>query len=107
MIWTGDVNKQQGYWVKGSDKKNLNKLIEHGCQPQLIIIKMVLFHYRNREGSIVSRNDVSKPFNRSGGDCKEEVFLYVFKNINDEKFEKHQIIPTTINDTFRIEKADI
>ena len=27
--------------------------------------------------------------------------------LNDEKFEKHQIIPTTINDTFRIEKADI
>ena len=37
----------------------------------------------------------------------KKVFLYCF-NINDEKFEKHSsiIIPTTINDTFRIEKAD-
>ena len=53
------------------------------------------------------RNDVSKPFSRSGGDCRDEASLYIFKNIEDKKFEKHQIIPTTINDTFRIEKADV
>jgi len=42
---------------------------------------------------VCKRKDVSKPFSRSGGDCKDEAFLYVFKNINDKKFEKHQIIP--------------
>ena len=52
------------------------------------------------------RKDSTKPFNRSGGDCKEEAFLYIFEN-KDNSNEKHQIIPTTINDAFRIEKADI
>ena len=33
--------------------------------------------------------------------------MYVFKNNNDSSFEKHQVIPTTINDSFKIEKADV
>ena len=49
---------------------------------------------------------ISKPFNQAGGDCKEQALLYVFKNINDENL-KNIKIPTTIHDTFRIEKADI
>ena len=58
-------------------------------------------------GKACKRNDITKPFSRSGGDCKDEAFLYIFKNIGDKNFEKHQIIPTSINDSFRIEKADI
>ena len=33
--------------------------------------------------------------------------MYVFKNKNDEKFEKHQVLETSINDAFSIEKADV
>ena len=54
-----------------------------------------------------TEKDVAKPFSRSGGDCKDEEFMYIFKNNNDSSFEKHQVIPASINDTFRIEKADI
>ena len=108
LIWTGDVNKQQGYWVKGSDKKEFKQADRAWMSATIDYNKDGFVDTIGIEKEVLcKRNDVSKPFNRSGGDCKEEVFLYVFKNINDEKFEKHQIIPTTINDTFRIEKADI
>ena len=33
--------------------------------------------------------------------------MNIFKNVNDEKFEKHQVLPTKVNSSFRIEKADI
>ena len=108
LIWTGDVNKQQGYWVKGSDKKEFKQADRAWMSATIDYNKDGFVDTIGIEKEVLcKRNDVSRPFNRSGGDCKEEVFLYVFKNINDEKFEKHQIIPTTINDTFRIEKADI
>ena len=108
LIWTGDVNKQQGYWVKGSDKKEFKQADRAWMSATIDYNKDGFIDTIGIEKEVLCRrNDVSKPFNRSGGDCKEEVFLYVFKNINDERFEKHQIIPTTINDTFRIEKADI
>ena len=108
LIWTGDVNKQQGYWVKGSDKKEFKQADRAWMSATIDYNKDGFIDTIGIEKEVLCRrNDVSKPFNRSGGDCKEKVFLYVFKNINDEKFEKHQIIPTTINDTFRIEKADI
>jgi hypothetical protein len=108
LIWTGDVNKQQGYWVKGSDKKEFKQADRAWMSATIDYNKDGFVDTIGIEKEVLcSRNDVSKPFNRSGGDCKEDVFLYIFKNINDEKFEKHQIIPTTINDTFRIEKADV
>ena len=36
LIWTGDVTKKPGYWVRlrVQIKKNLNRQIEHGCLPQ-------------------------------------------------------------------------
>ncbi len=108
LIWTGDVNKQQGYWVKGSEKKEFKQADRAWMSATIDYNKDGFIDTIGIEKEVLCRrNDISRPFNRSGGDCKEEVFLYVFKNINDEKFEKHQIIPTTINDTFRIEKADI
>ena len=108
LIWTGDVNKKPGYWVEGSDKKEFKQADRSWMSTSIDY---------NNDGYIDSvgiekevsckRNDVSKPFSRSGGDCRDEASLYIFKNIEDKKFEKHQIIPTTINDTFRIEKADV
>ena len=108
LIWTGDVAKKPGYWIEGSDKKEF-KLADRAW-----ISASIDF---NNDGYIDSlgiekevvckRNDPNKPFSRSGGDCKDEAFLYVFKNVNNKKFEKHQIIPTSINDSFRIEKADV
>tara|TARA_B100000925_G_scaffold21452_1_gene14568 strand:- start:403 stop:1986 length:1584 start_codon:yes stop_codon:yes gene_type:complete len=108
LIWTGDVNKEQGYWVKDSNKKEFRQADRAWMS--------VALDYNNdgfvdsigiEKNVLCKRKDISKPFKRSGGDCKDDSFLYIFKNINDEKFEKHQIIPTTINDTFRIEKADL
>ena len=37
---------------------------------------------------VCKRNDPTKPFNRSGGDCKDAAFMYVFKNNNNSSFEK-------------------
>jgi len=108
LIWTGDVNEQQGYWVKGSNKNEFK-------QADRAWMSAVL-DYNNdgftdsigiEKNVLCKRDDISKPFKRSGGDCRDDAFLYIFKNINNEKFEKQQIIPTTINDAFRIEKADI
>jgi len=108
LIWTGDVNKKPGYWVEGSGKKEFKQADRAWMSTSIDY---------NEDGFIDSigiekevsckRKDASKPFSRSGGDCRDEAFLYIFKNINDEKFEKHQVIPTSINDTFRIEKADL
>ena len=108
LIWTGDVNKKPGYWVEGSNKKEFKQADRSWMSTSVDY---------NNDGFIDSvgiekvvsckRDDISKPFSRSGGDCRDEAFLYIFRNIEDKKFEKHQIIPTTINDTFRIEKADI
>ena len=108
LIWTGDVQKKPGYWVKDTNKKEF-KLADRAWMSASIDF--------NNDGYIDSlgiekevvckRKDTSKPYSRSKGDCKDEAYLYVFKNLNNKKFEKHQIIPTTINDTFRIEKADI
>ena len=108
LIWTGDVQKKPGYWVKDTNKKEF-KLADRAWMSASIDF--------NNDGYIDSlgiekevvckRKDTSKPFSRSKGDCKDEAYLYVFKNINDAKFEKHQVMPTSINDAFRIEKADI
>ena len=108
LIWTGDVQEKPGYWVNGTSKKEF-KLADRAWMSSSIDF--------NNDGYIDSlgiekevvckRKDTSKPFSRSKGDCKDEAYLYVFKNINDAKFEKHQVMPTSINDAFRIEKADI
>ena len=55
---------------------------------------------------VCKRKDNSKPFDR-GKDCKTEEFLYVFKNNNDKSFEKYQVMPVSLNGSFRIEAADI
>jgi len=108
LIWTGDINDRKGWWVEGSNKK-MFKLARKSWMSTSI-------DYDNdgftdsvgiEKDNLCTRNDISKPFDTPGGDCKEQALLYVFKNINDERFEKHQVIPTTIHDTFRIEKADI
>ena len=108
LIWTGDVQKKPGYWVKDTNKKEF-KLADRAWMSASIDF--------NNDGYIDSlgiekevvckRKDTSKPFSRSKGDCKDEAYLYVFKNLSNKKFEKHQVIPTSINDAFRIEKADI
>ena len=108
LTWTGDIRDKPGYWVEDSGKKEFKMadrswvsgyidFNQDGFTDSLAIEKEV----------VCKRKDTSKPFNRSGGDCKDEAYLYVFKNIEDSKFEKHQVIGTTINDSFRIEKADI
>ena len=108
LIWTGDVQKKPGYWVKDTNKKEF-KLADRAWMSASIDF--------NNDGYIDSlgiekevvckRKDTSKPYSRSKGDCKDEAYLHVFKNLNNKKFENHQVIPTSINDAFRIEKADI
>ena len=107
LIWTGDVNENKGWWVEGSNEKMFKRARKSWMSASI--------DYDNdgftdsvgiEKENLCTRNDISKPF-KTPSECKEKAFLYVFKNINDEKFEKHQVIPTTINDTFRIEKADI
>jgi hypothetical protein len=108
LIWTGDISEKPGYWVEGSGKKEFKQADRAWMSTAIDFNKDGFVDSIGIEKEVFcKRNDISKPFSRSGGDCKDNAFLYVFKNNNDEKFEKHQIIPTTINDTFRIEKADI
>lgn len=108
LIWTGDVNKKPGYWIEGSGKKEFKQADRAWMSAAIDFNKDGFVDSIGIEKEVLcKRNDISKPFSRSGGDCKENAYLYIFKNNNDEKFEKHQIIPTTINDTFRIEKADV
>jgi hypothetical protein len=108
LIWTGDVLKKPGYWVKGSNKKEFKQADRSWMSTSIDYNKDGFIDSIGIEKEVsCKRSDVSKPFNRSFGDCRDEAYLYIFKNINDKKFEKHQIIPTTIHDTFRIEKADI
>ena len=108
LIWTGDVNKKPGYWVEGSDKK-IFKMADRSWDSASIDFNNDGFTdtIAIEKDVVCIRNDPTKPFNRSGGDCKDEAFMYVFKNNNNSSFEKHQIIPTTINDSFKIEKADV
>ena len=40
-------------------------------------------------------------------DMVEDMCTYVFKNLEDTKFEKHQVIPTSINNSFTIKNSDI
>lgn len=108
LTWTGDIMDKEGYWIEGTDKKQF-KMADRswisasldfnndGFTDSLAIEKEVM----------CKRNDASKPFNRSGGDCEDKAYLYVFKNLNDSKFEKHQVIPTSINNSFAIYTADI
>jgi hypothetical protein len=108
LIWTGDVQKKPGYWVEGSNKKEFKQADRAWMSASIDFNNDGYMDSIGIEKEVVcKRKDLSKPFSRSGGDCKDEVFLYVFKNMNDNKFKKHQIIPTTINDTYRIEKADV
>ena len=108
LIWTGDVNKKPGYWVEGSNKKEFKQADRSWISTSIDYNKDGFTDSIGIEKEVsCKRKDVSKPFSRSGGDCRDEAFLYVFKNVNDEKFEKHQVIPTTVNDAFRIEKADV
>ena len=107
-IWTGDINDKPGYWVEGS-KKTEFKMADRAWMSAFIDF--------NQDGFIDSlaiekevfckRKNSSKPFNRSSGDCKDIASLYIFQNVDDKSFEKHQVLETSINDTFRIEKADI
>jgi hypothetical protein len=108
LIWTGDVQKKPGYWVEGSNKKEFKQADRAWMSASIDFNNDGYMDSIGIEKEVVcKRKDLSKPFSRSGGDCKDEAFLYVFKNMNDNKFKKHQIIPTTINDTYRIEKADV
>ena len=108
LIWTGDVQKKPGYWVEGSNKKQFKQADRAWVSTAIDYNKDGFIDSVGIEKEVIcKRNDVSKPFKRSGGDCKEEVFLYIFKNIDDSEFIKHQVIPTTINDAFKIENADI
>jgi len=108
LIWTGDVQKKPGYWVEGSNKKEFKQADRAWMSASIDFNNDGYMDSIGIEKEVVcKRKDLSKPFSRSGGDCKDEAFLYVFKNMNDKKFEKHQIIPTSINDTYRIEKADV
>ena len=108
LIWTGDVTKKPGYWVKGSDKKEFKQADRAWMSTTIDFNDDGFMDSIGIEKEVVcKRKDSTKPFNRSGGDCKEESFLYIFENKDNSNFEKHQIIPTTINDAFRIEKADI
>ena len=108
LIWTGDVQDKPGYWVEGSEKKEF-KMADRSWMSTFIDFNDDGFTDTIAIEKEVSckRKDVAKPFSRSGGDCKDEEFMYIFKNNNDSSFEKHQVIPASINDTFRIEKADI
>ncbi|MDB3905757.1 hypothetical protein N9354_00415 [Alphaproteobacteria bacterium] len=108
LIWTGDVEDKPGYWVKGSDRKQF-KMADRSWISASIDFNIDGFtdSIAIEKNVFCTREDSKTPFNRSGGDCKDEAFMYIFKNNNDEYFEKHQIIPTTINDSFRIEKADV
>ena len=108
LIWTGDVQKKPGYWVEGTNKKEFKQADRAWISTTIDYNKDGFVDSIGLEKEVVcKRNDITKPFSRSGGDCKDEAFLYIFKNIGDNNFEKHQIIPTSINDSFRIEKADI
>ena len=108
LIWTGDVNKKPGYWVEGSNKKEFKQADRAWTSTTIDFNNDGFIDSVGIEKEVVcKRKDSTKPFNRSGGDCKEEAYLYIFENKDNSKFEKHQIIPTTINDAFRIEKADI
>jgi len=107
LIWTGDINDKPGYWVEGSDKK-IFKMADRAWISTAIDF--------NKDGNtdsigvakdvVCKRKDNSKPFDR-GKDCKTEEFLYVFKNNDDKSFEKHQVMPVSLNGSFRIETADI
>ena len=108
LIWTGDVNKKPGYWVQGSNKKEFKQADRAWMSTTIDFNNDGFIDSVGIEKEVVcKRKDSTKPFNRSGGDCKEEAYLYLFENKDNSKFEKHQIIPTTISDAFRIEKADI
>ena len=108
LIWTGDVEDKPGYWVKGSDRKQF-KMADRSWISASIDFNSDGFTdtVAIEKNVFCTRDDSKVPFNRSGGDCKDEAFMYIFKNSNDSSFEKHQIIPTSINDSFRIEKADV
>ena len=108
MIWTGDVMDKEGYWVEGSGKKQF-KMADRSWTSASFDFNNDGFtdSFAIEKEVLCKRNDISKPFNRSGGDCKDEAYLYVFKNLNDNKFEKQQVIPTSINNSFAIETADI
>ena len=107
-IWTGDINDKPGYWVEGSKKKEF-KMADRAWMSASLDF--------NEDGFIDSvaiekevfckRKKNDQPFNRSTGDCNDIAELYIFKNIDDKTFEKHQVLETSINDAFRIEKADI
>ena len=107
-IWTGDINNKPGYWIEGSDKKEF-KMADRAWMSASLDF--------NGDGFIDSmaiekevfckRRKAAEPFDRSGGDCNDMASLYIFKNLDDERFEKHQVLETSINDDFRIEKADI
>jgi len=108
LIWTGDVNDKPGYWVEGSNKRQFKIADRSWISTTTDFNKDGFIDTVAIEKEVVcTRSDPQKPFNRSGGDCQEEAYLYIFKNLNDNKFEKHQVLPTRINSSFRIEKADI
>ena len=50
-----------------------------------------------------ARHRTLPPFYKTG----DKLFAPDNKNIDDKTFEKHQVLETSINDAFRIEKADI
>lgn len=108
LTWTGDIMDKDGYWVKGSEKKEF-KMADRSWTSASFDFNNDGFtdSFAIEKEVLCKRNDISKPFNRSGGDCKDEAYLYVFKNLNDTKFEKQQVIPTSISNSFAIETADI
>ena len=108
LLWTGDVGNKPGYWVEGSNKKQFKMADRSWMSTTIDFNKDGFIDTVAIEKEVVcTRNNISKPFNRSGGDCVDEAYMNIFKNVNDEKFEKHQVLPTKVNSSFRIEKADI
>jgi len=108
LLWTGDVGNKPGYWVEGSNKKRFKMADRSWVSTTIDYNKDGFMDTVAIEKEVVcTRKKSSEPFNRSGGDCVDEAYMNIFKNLNDEKFEKHQVLPTTINSSFRIEKADI
>ena len=107
-IWTGDINYKPGYWIEGSNKTMFKMADRAWISTFIDFNNDGFFDTIAIEKEVVcKRKNSSKPFNRSGGDCNDFASIYVFKNKNDEKFEKHQVLETSINDAFSIEKADI
>ena len=91
--------------LRAQKKQSLKWLTGHGCLPLSILIKTVLLILAI-EKEVFCKRKKSKNL-LIGVRDKDIASLYVFQNVDDNSFEKHQVLETSINDAFRIEKADL